>query len=89
MKRGHIAVVAEASHPAPGRAVTADLAVLAARTIAGVDIGAARRAAADFLSALGVDMDREGMRETPARMARAYAELFSTPPLRLRDEARS
>jgi hypothetical protein len=72
MKRGHIAdAVAEASHPAPGLAVTADLAVLAARTIAGVDIGAARRAAADFLSALGIDVDREEMRETPARMARA------------------
>ena len=76
-------VVAEASHSAPGRAVTADPAVLAARTIAGVDIGAARRAAADFLSALGIDVDREEMRETPARMARAYAELFSTRPLRL------
>ena len=84
MKRGHIAdAVAEASHPAPGLAVTADLAVLAARTIAGVDIGAARRAAADFLSALGIDVDREEMRETPARMARAYAELFSTLPLPL------
>ena len=54
MKRGYIAVVAEASHWAPGRAVTADPAVLAARTIPGVDIGAARRAAADFLSALGI-----------------------------------
>jgi hypothetical protein len=84
MKRGHIAdAVAEASHPALGQAVTADLAVLAARTIAGVDIGAARRAAADFLSALGIDVDPEERRETPARMARAYAELFSTLPLRL------
>ena len=84
MKRGHIAaIVAEASHSAPGRAVTADLAGLAARTIAGVDIGAARRAAADFLSALGIDVDREEMRETPARMAPAYAELFSTLPLQL------
>ena len=84
MKRGHIAaVVAGASHPAPGRAVTADPAVLAARTIAGVDTGAARRAAADFLSALGIDVDREEMRETPARMARAYAELFDARPLRL------
>ena len=71
------------SGPAPGRAVTADPAVLAARTIAGVDIGAARRAAADFLSALGIDVDREEMRETPGRMARAYAELFDARPLRL------
>ena len=84
MKRGHIAaIVAEASHPAPGRAVTADAAVLAARTIAGVDIGAARRAAADFLSALGIDVDREDMRQTPARMARAYAELLAAQPFRL------
>ncbi len=84
MKRGHIAaVVTEASHSAPGRAATADPAVLVARTIAGVDIDAARRAAADFLSALGIDVDREDLRETPARMARAYAELFSTLPLRL------
>src|SRR5713101_6397272 len=50
---------------------------------AGVDLEAARRAAADFLSALGIDVDREDLRETPARMARAYAELFSARPLRL------
>ena len=48
-----------------------------------VDVEAARRAAADFLSALGIDLDREDLRETPARMARAYAELFSVRPLRL------
>jgi GTP cyclohydrolase IA len=50
---------------------------------AGIDIDAASRAAADFLSALGIDVDREEMRETPARMARAYAELFDVQPLRL------
>jgi GTP cyclohydrolase IA len=48
-----------------------------------VDIDAARRAAADFLAALGIDVDTEDLRETPARMARAYAELFSPQPLRL------
>jgi GTP cyclohydrolase I len=48
-----------------------------------VDIDAARRAAADFLAALGIDVDSEDLRETPARMARAYAELFSPHPLRL------
>ena len=47
------------------------------------DTSGPRRAAADYLSALGIDVDREEMRETPARMARAYAELFSTRPLRL------
>src|SRR5258708_36668153 len=49
----------------------------------GVDMAAARGAAADFLAALGIDLDADGMRETPARMARAYAELFEARPLRL------
>lgn len=48
-----------------------------------VDMAAAARAAADFLGALGIDLDGDGMRETPARMARAYAELFDRSPLRL------
>lgn len=48
-----------------------------------VDLEAARRAAADFLSALGIKLDSEELRDTPGRMARAYAELFDTPPLRL------
>jgi GTP cyclohydrolase I len=88
MKRGHIAaVVTEANHSAPDRAATADSAVLVARTIADVDIDAARRAAADFLSALGIAVDQEDLRNTPARMARAYAELFST--LLLRADPRS
>jgi len=69
--------------PAPGQTAAADSAVLVARAIADVDIDAARRAAADFLAALGIDVDREEMRETPARMARAYAELFQARPLRL------
>ena len=42
----------------------------------GVDLEAACRAAADFLSALGVAIDTEDLRDTPARMARAHAELF-------------
>ncbi len=54
-----------------------------ARHGAGVDLEAARRAAADFLSALGVAIDQEDLRDTPARMARAYAELFDARPLRL------
>ena len=49
----------------------------------GVDLEAARRAAADFLSALGIAIDTEDLRDTPARMARAYAELFDARPLRL------
>jgi len=48
-----------------------------------VDLEAAQRAAADFLSALGIKLDSEELSDTPGRMARAYAELFDTPPLRL------
>ena len=48
-----------------------------------VDLQAAERAAAQFLAALGVELNEEGLDETPARMARAYAELFSAKPLRL------
>jgi GTP cyclohydrolase IA len=48
-----------------------------------VDLAAAQSAAAGFLAALGIDTDRDGLRETPARMARAYAELFGARPLQL------
>ena len=48
-----------------------------------VDMEAAERAAADFLTALGVDLSREELRDTPGRMARAYEELFDARPLRL------
>jgi GTP cyclohydrolase I len=44
-----------------------------------VDLAAATRAARDLLVALGIDVDSESLRETPRRMARAYAELFSPP----------
>src|SRR5512139_874160 len=43
----------------------------------GVDLAAAERAAAQFLHALGVSADSESMQDTPRRMARAYADLFS------------
>jgi GTP cyclohydrolase I len=42
----------------------------------GPDLAAAERAAEDFLTALGVDLGGDGLAQTPARMARAYAELF-------------
>jgi GTP cyclohydrolase I len=50
---------------------------------ASLDMEAAERAAGDFLTALGVDTTREGLQDTPGRMARAYAELFDAQPLRL------
>jgi GTP cyclohydrolase I len=48
-----------------------------------VDLDAAEQAAADFLTALGIDLDREERRATPGRMARAYAELMAAQPFRL------
>src|SRR5580693_2520958 len=35
------------------------------------------RAVREILAAVGEDPDREGLRETPDRVARMYAELFS------------
>jgi GTP cyclohydrolase IA len=53
-----------------------DAAVLTAASQAR-DLAAAETAAAAFLTGLGVRLDGESLRETPARMARAYAELLS------------
>src|SRR5215475_6719602 len=41
------------------------------------DLVAAERAAAAFLTALGVDLTGESLAKTPRRMARAYAELLT------------
>jgi GTP cyclohydrolase I len=41
------------------------------------DLDAAERAAGDFLRALGLKLDTESLRDTPGRMARAYAELLT------------
>jgi GTP cyclohydrolase I len=49
----------------------------------GADLIAAEQAAAAFLVALGVDLDTESLAATPARMARAYAEMFSPRPFDL------
>lgn len=54
-----------------------------ATSMRAVDLAAAERAAGEFLAALGMDLEGEALRETPARMARAYAELFDAEPLKL------
>lgn len=48
-----------------------------AKTAPQVDQERIRRAVREILAAIGEDPDREGLLETPARVARMYAELFS------------
>ncbi|QEC48252.1 GTP cyclohydrolase I FolE [Baekduia soli] len=47
-----------------------------------IDQGALVRAARDLLSALGADVDAEGLRETPRRVAEALTELLTPQPFR-------
>jgi GTP cyclohydrolase I len=49
----------------------------------GANLVHAEQAATAFLVALGVDLDTESLAATPARMARAYAEMFSPRPFDL------
>lgn len=46
----------------------------------GVDLAAAERAAYDLLVALGADLESDHLRETPRRVAKAYAELLTPQP---------
>jgi GTP cyclohydrolase I len=41
-----------------------------------VDLPRAEAAVRELLVAIGENPDREGLRETPARVARAYSEVF-------------
>ncbi|MEH0841392.1 GTP cyclohydrolase I FolE [Micromonospora sp. CPCC 205711] len=42
-----------------------------------MDLGRIEKAVREILIAVGEDPDRDGLRQTPARVARAYAELFA------------
>jgi GTP cyclohydrolase I len=46
----------------------------------GVDLDAAEAAASALLDALGADLENAGLRDTPRRIARAYAELLTPVP---------
>jgi GTP cyclohydrolase IA len=48
-----------------------------------VDRDGVQRAARDLLAALGADLETEGLRETPRRMATAYSELLTPEPFNL------
>ncbi len=45
-----------------------------------VDVERATQAVRDLLNALGADRDTESLAETPARLARAYAEMLTPEP---------
>ena len=48
----------------------------AASSFDSVDLDRIQRAVREILEAIGEDPGREGLRDTPSRVARAYAELF-------------
>jgi GTP cyclohydrolase I len=58
--------------PTDGR----DEEVQSASTVQTVDLQRIERAVREILAAIGEDPDRDGLRDTPARVARMYAELF-------------
>ena len=65
-----------------GHANEVDLAPEASKAAADsrkFDHARIERAVREILLAVGEDPDREGLRETPARVARMYAELFRGP----------
>jgi GTP cyclohydrolase I len=62
---------------APDAPTLAALAEAAARGLAPVDHERIRRAVREILAAVGEDPDREGLLETPDRVARMYAEVFA------------
>jgi GTP cyclohydrolase I len=45
--------------------------------MSGVDLARAEAAVRELLLAIGEDPDREGLRDTPARVARSYGEIFA------------
>ncbi len=45
--------------------------------IAGIDLARIEAAVREILLAIGEDVDRDGLRDTPKRVARMYAEVFS------------
>jgi GTP cyclohydrolase I len=61
----------------PPRASDDDDAATAAAPASGVDQPRIERAVREILAAIGEDPDREGLLETPGRVARMYAEMFS------------
>lgn len=76
-----ISAVAESNGRAPTVLPSYEMPWAAGRPT--VDRAAVERAASDLLVALGADLETEGLRETPRRMAAAYAELLTPEPFSL------
>jgi GTP cyclohydrolase IA len=57
--------------------LSGELSEVDGRTAVPVDTARIERAVFEILAAVGEDPQREGLRETPGRVARMYAELFS------------
>lgn len=53
--------------------------------VSAYDAARVERAVRELLIGIGEDPDREGLRDTPARMARAYAEIFGGMQQRAED----
>ena len=59
-----------------GARVTISASAADERGLTGVDLPRAEAAVRELLIAIGEDPDRDGLKRTPARVARAYAEVF-------------
>jgi len=68
--------------PAVPSGAGSELQLVRARA-AGPDLPRAERAVADLLDALGLDLTGDGLADTPARVARAYADFLDSRPFAL------
>lgn len=66
-----------ATTPAAPAAAATGPTTRSGRSVRPYDEARVQRAVRELLSAVGEDPDREGLRETPARVARAYREVFA------------
>ncbi len=77
-RNGHPGPVAAAARNGNSPAVDGNSPTVVQAGI--VDLAVAERAVADLLVALGAEVDSDHLRETPRRVAQAYAELLSPTP---------
>lgn len=72
-----------ASAPRPSLRECAAETALSGTVRRPIDLAAAETAARELLVSLGADLEDEGLRETPRRVAAAYAELLTPEPFNL------